>query len=611
MKTLSYTSRLIVLRLTFPLLLLSHALTMTAQNVTGYVKCGTAGVPGVAVSDGDTVVVTDDTGYYAFTSAKRNGYVFCSAPRGYEYQMAYSFRPRFWQALRYPNDPAAAESHDFTLKAASNDDYTLIVAADSHLANRNEDLTQFKDGFVARVKEEKREAPGRIYSIILGDLTWDNYWYARNYSLQDFVATCKSYSYNVPLFPVIGNHDYDGAVPAGDDCDFLAAAPWRKYICPTYYSFNLGRVHYVVLDDVYYINEDKGGDYAKGIVGSRNYTGRITDDQMRWLQQDLALQDPNEPLVIALHIPVWRVRLGSPFDTTEGLADNQSVTLSEMVREFKQVHIISGHLHTNMNPHPTSYRNIMEHNVAAICATFWWSGKFTGHHICQDGSPGGYSLWTVNGDDIKWKFHSIEKNGNLQMRLYDMNTVKEFFATDETALKMLDTYPSRTNYSNFAKNRVMVNVFAYDKDWKIEAYEGYENPKRRSATRIAEEDPFHTIAYDIPGVATWGHYTFGTGKTAHLFSIPTSSDTTSVTVRVTDSFGNLYVQTIKRPHPFNLDMESLQTDFDPIAYATGIKAPTDFPLNNEDIYDLSGRKIPHGTQPRGIHIVGGRKILRR
>lgn len=583
------------------LLIIGCSATMMAQNVQGYVRCGTTAMAGVAVSDGDTVVVTDSDGHYAFDSKKRNGYVFCSIPRGYEATLSDGFRPQFWHAFRSPYNTILTEYINFALKAVQNDDYTLIIGADSHLANRTDDLNQFKNGYMVRIREEKEAAPGRIYSMILGDLTWDNYWYQRNFNLQNFMNTCRDYKYPVPLFPVIGNHDNDGGVPAGENCDFLSSAPWRTIVCPNYYSFNLGRVHYVVLDDIFYKNENTGGSYNTGIVGSRNYNAYITEDQINWLRQDLALADPQEPLVLALHIPIWCVRKNTTFETYAGLSGDQSEEIAQMVKDFREVHIITGHTHYNVNAHPSNHRNIMEHNIAAICATWWWTGKLTNHQVCKDGSPGGYALWNVNGDCIKWKYHSIEKNGNLQMRIYDMNTVKEYFATNEDALKMHAGNSSRTQYGDFSRNTVLVNVFAYDNDWKVEAFEG---KRKRTVTRIVNEDPFHTIAYDVPRYAEANSYTvdFITCKTTHLFSFSTTSSISPVTVRVTDSFGNVYAQTVQRPHPFNLDMEALQIDESP----TGI-IPISPKVDYEGTYDLSGRRVT--SFKKGLFIRNGRKVL--
>lgn len=574
-----------------------------AQNLKGYVRMvNNVGVPGVVVSDGDSVTVTDEKGYYEMQSDKRNGYVFYSLPRGYEPALQDGFRPQFWAALRYPTMPALRESHNFTVTKRDNDNYTMILGADSHLARRTGDLKQFKEGFVARLKEEKTAAGSApIYSMILGDLAWDGYWYAQNYDLQDFMNSCKEYGYPMTLWPVIGNHDNDGATPAGEDCDFLASAPWRSIVSPNYYSFNLGRVHYVVLDDIFYKNVDTGGSYNKGIVGSRNYDNHITPEQFEWLKRDLSyIEDKTAPLVIALHIPVWLLTPTSPFAAFPFLIGSDSGMLAEIVKDFKNVHVVSGHTHYNLFSHPTSYTNIMEHNIAAICATWWWTGYLNGHHVCRDGSPGGYSLWQVEGDKLTWKYKSIEKNGDMQMRLYDMNTVKEYFSTDANAKKMLAKYTARTDYASVADNTVYVNIFAYDNDWKVEAFEG---ETRRVATRICDEDPFHSLCYDIPRVASSGGYTadFASTRTCHIFKIVTQSADTPVTVRVTDSFGNVYVQSIQRPMAFDLDLESRQV----IGDATSIRPVA--ADGRQHVYDLSGRRM---EKPRaGINIVNGRKIL--
>lgn len=47
------------------------------------------------------------------------------------------------------------------------------------------------------------------------------------------------------MYHAIGNHDHCHKY----ENDYEAEAEYRKYFGPTYYSFNIGKVHYVVLDD--------------------------------------------------------------------------------------------------------------------------------------------------------------------------------------------------------------------------------------------------------------------------------------------------------------------------------------------------------------------------
>ena len=233
------------------------AMAALAQNVTGTVTCGGTGVSGVAVSDGINVVTTDKQGRYALQTDKANGYVFISIPRGYTVDMADGFSPQFWQKLSDAK-VETAEVHNFKLTYSPADDYVMIIGADSHLARRIGDRKTYKNGYIASLKYEKEKAAERqlpTYSMILGDLTWDNFWYANKYTLRNFMNDQRKMHYPVPLFPVIGNHDNDPAVPHSANTDFLAAKLWRDVVCPNYYSYNLGKVHYVVLDNIVYQND--------------------------------------------------------------------------------------------------------------------------------------------------------------------------------------------------------------------------------------------------------------------------------------------------------------------------------------------------------------------
>lgn len=96
---------------------------------------------GVVVSDGTEVTVTDAAGIYELRSAKRWGYVFISVPSGYE-APADGVRPLFYQRLLGASH--VVERKDFTLtRVDGQDDFTLFLLGDMHLANRTGDAAQF------------------------------------------------------------------------------------------------------------------------------------------------------------------------------------------------------------------------------------------------------------------------------------------------------------------------------------------------------------------------------------------------------------------------------------------------------------------------------------
>ncbi|MBQ8097987.1 MAG: calcineurin-like phosphoesterase C-terminal domain-containing protein [Bacteroidaceae bacterium] len=522
-----------------------------AQNVTGRIVCGSKGVAGVAVSDGYELVLTDRDGRYALQSDKRNGYVFYTLPKGYEPEMKDGFSPQFWSRLFTP-DKNVKEVHDFCLRRVRNNKYNFLIGADTHLANRVEDLNQFQRWFIPNLEKERLAAKGRpVYTMLLGDLTWDIYWTQNSYNLHDFLETCKTMGYHLPLWPVIGNHDNDPSVPGGPETDFLSSAPWRDMISPNYYSFNLGKIHIVVLDDIYYKNEDTGGTYAQGVAGSRNYDGFITEEQLAWLRKDLSLiKDKKTPIIVALHIPV--TRLSNDFETvTDKMASHSTLRLLDELKAFRTVHVVSGHTHYNYTTHPREYPNTTEHNIAAVCATWWNTGHLTGSHLCKDGSPGGYSLWEVKGRKLRWQYHSMAENGHPQMRVYDMNAVRDFYLSDPAMKAIVKKYPERTNYGLVDDNLIYVNVFSYDDDWKVEIL---ENGRPLKVERIRDEDPAHTLAYDraIYQIKHKVGAGSATNRTLHLFKAQASEATTPVTVRVTDSFGQVYEENLQRPKAFHL-----------------------------------------------------------
>lgn len=526
------------------------------DNISGRITCDGTGVAGVTVSDGYELVTTDKDGRYSMSSNKRAGYVFYCLPSGYEPDT----EDNGWQvkihSLLTSADPEVSEVHDFVLKKTDNKNHILIVGADSHLAARNSDKSQFKSGFIKSVNDFRSANPdAKIYSTILGDLAWDQYWYANNYALPDFVNTMTTNKFPFMLFPVMGNHDNDGATPAGSECDHLAAVPFRRVMAPTYYSYNLGDVHYVVLDDIIYKNTYTAGkSYAEGIVGDRDYGRYYTDEQLEWLRRDLAtVVDKSTPVVVCFHIQNWALSTNGTFTVSANLENSASDKLAGILSDFSDVHLLSGHTHYNFHARPSKYPNIHENNVAGICATWWWTGKLVGRHICKDGSPGGYAVYTVNGKDISWKYRSSEDNSEPQMRIYDMNAVKAAYKTDQDIKAWLAYDKTQTNYGSIADNLVYVNVFNYDTDWKVEVFEG---DKPVEAKRISAQDPLHVICYEVPRYKAAKTVTadFVTNRTNHIFSVQTTTGTEPVTVRLTDSFGNVYTSTLQRPGVYSVDM---------------------------------------------------------
>ena len=502
------------------------------NNVYGVVACSGKGIPGVVVSDGFEVVKTDENGVYQFKSDKIHGYVFISVPSGYE-AVSEGVMPKFHQPLT--KKKSEVERVDFPLvEAPGQKEHTMLVFGDLHLANRTSDARQFSD-FTEDVNEYLAAYPGRkTYALTLGDMTWELYWVANKYSFDEYVRDINKIK-GIQVFNTIGNHDHDMAF-AGD---FDTVTKYKKSIAPTYYSFNIGDVHYIVLDDIQCTNTGAGD------AGSRQYNDFLVQEQLDWLKKDLSFVPTSTPLVITMHAPLYN-------DSDNGSLNN-SAELESLVQAYPVTHIWTGHTHKMYNVDKTRTKRTFEHNAGAVCATWWWTGHYTsGIHIAQDGAPGGYSIVDVDGTDFKWQFKSTYHDVNHQFRTYDRNcitlTADKFVASNKSAADKEKFEKAAGDWKEQSSgNYVYINVWNYDPEWTINVT---ENGKSLSVERVSDKDPLHLIAYNgkTPGGG------FGTSVTKHLFRVQASSATSTLDIKVTDRFGNVYTETMKRPKAFSFDI---------------------------------------------------------
>jgi len=254
----------------------------------------TTGKPlaGVAVSDGVFVTTTDDEGRYYLSSLKQRGYVFITVPSGYRAPVDRSI-PRFFRRLS--GSPQTYEQCSFVLAPEANRRHRMIVFTDTHLANRTNDIHQFENGFKADLRKQIAQAAAdgvSLYAMSLGDLTWDEYWYKNSYQPSHYRRQMANL--DIPIYNIPGNHDNDPYVAD----DFKSEDPWRENFGPTYYSFDIGDIHYIQLDDTLFANT--GG--TQGTIGNLSYTQGLTPDQFRWLEADLRHVPAGKTLFVGMHI---------------------------------------------------------------------------------------------------------------------------------------------------------------------------------------------------------------------------------------------------------------------------------------------------------------------
>ena len=501
-------------------------------NIYGMVSCDGVGVPGVVVSDGVEVTVTDEKGAYYLKSNEYHRTVFMSVPAGYE-AVSEGVLPKFHRVV--DGNSASVERADWNLVKVDNDDHIVYVIGDMHLANRTNDLNQFASFTDELNKQVYYNDSKRQYAITLGDMTWELYWYDNAYDLYSYVKTINESLSGLQIYHTIGNHDHDMAT-AGD---LTTVDAYKNAVAPTYYSFNIGDIHYIVLDNILCTNNG---------TGDRTYDSSLTQDQLTWLANDLKHVDKSKKLVVTMHAQMYN---------ENGKASMAFASELEKLCSGYETHVLSAHTHVIWNNDNLATKGIFHHNSGAICGTWWWTGSYTpGLGLCKDGSPAGYYVYNMNGTDIKWRLKPTGRDFSKSFRTYDRNSIvlsAAKFAPKANASNASSFESTASSWvSPDDKNYVYFNVFDYDPSWTIEVT---ENGNQLKYEKVKIKDPLHLAAYEAMRynananpTSSFKAYTID----SHMFRVQASSATSTIEFKITDRFGNVSTESMKRPKAFSI-----------------------------------------------------------
>ena len=516
-------------------------------TVYGIVSSAGVGVENVEVSDGAEVTVTNEKGIYQLKSAKKWGYVFISVPSGYEVPSV-GVLPQFHRALK--NSADVVERADFKLeKVDGQDSYKIFMLGDMHLANRTGDLGQFAQFTSDLTDYMTRHKGEKMYALTLGDMTWDLYWYSNSYYFPQYLNTVNSQIKNLQIFHTMGNHDNDFQTRS----DYDAAVKYVDQICPTYYSFNIGKVHYVVMDDIDCSSYDG--------TESRNYVKSLSAEQLDWLAKDLSHVAKTTPVVVAMHAQVF-------YPTTSGFKiDHDQVNTLRLfdILDGYTVRFVTGHTHKLFNVTPDAPivdgHNFREYNSGSVCASWWWSGNLTpGIHIGTDGTPGGYGIWDVTGTDFQCLYKSTGWPEEYQFRSYDLNNVHFSMADvplmpSDISASVKNAYMQYVNaYPQNNDNEVLINIWNWNSDWTLSVVD--ENRKTLPYTEVWAYDPLHIAALSVKRFNNAGLKStpsFITDKFTHFFKVKADDADTDLVITVKDEFGNEWTENMQRPKAFSTD----------------------------------------------------------
>ena len=468
-----------------------------SSNVAGLIKDSSTGmgIPGVAVSDGYSVVVTDANGVYQMQRDSRSRKVYYTTPAAYKINLdPGSHLPSFYSTGIF--EPSGRYRADFTLEPLDSPEteFTLFMIGDPQCYQTSE-VNRYTKETVKDIKATAASYPN-VYCVTLGDITFDStgLWDEMVMSMSNVQQAGSRY---IPFFQTIGNHDHNSLESdTGDDADddYRAVRKYVEKFGPTDYSFDRGNAHIIVMDDIM-VKSLKSSGKPNGYTWQ--YDGGFTADQYAWIQQDLAnVADKGNKLgMLCLHIP-FRGGSYSGGGANVNRYDAYYDEFLELMRDFKEFHIMIGHthyqqnyLHTSKTCQDGSY--IYEHVHGAACGA-WWAAD------CNlMGSPNGYTIYTVNGNNVtNWKMKGANHPENYQLRVYDGN---QYYSGSYLNTHWYEErYDVRSvadmNVIGFpeAQNSFVVEVFNDDKaNWTVEFWQ--DGVKKGNFVRRADSG-YHNVA---------------------------------------------------------------------------------------------------------------------
>lgn len=387
----------------------------TAYNVSGTVKDNAGkGIGGVVISDGYKCWKTKNDGTYYIMANSKARTISVTVPAGYEIPMSDGL-PAFYKRVTIPTDGSKLENQDFVLTARSSvpERFTIIAIADAHVSDAS-DRTKFQTSISDITNTAKAlgtgipvgtpaNAPaGEVIAIALGDQLTNNMGMSDNV-IADFKTIKDKSGNSVPVFFTIGNHDHDSA----QSDDYSCEASFVSKFGPTNYSFDIGKAHIVVMDDLIATGTGTAGETPTCREG-------FTNEQVAWLMDDISKVSGSTGKIgiLCVHAP-----LSSASGGDQG---TQSSIMSAFKNNFKNVHVLSGHTHCLKNNlyrgwAAKSGRPIYEHTLQSL-AGYWWEADVS----YNEASPSGYGVMTFDQNDIYAEYNKVTKEAaSFQMRNYD------------------------------------------------------------------------------------------------------------------------------------------------------------------------------------------------
>jgi hypothetical protein len=337
-------------------------------------------------------------------------------------------------------------------KSTPEENFDIIVIGDPQTAN-SEEIGFFRDNIVAGLMG----TDARFY-LALGDILYNDL------SLYNQMHQVVG-QIGIPVHHVIGNHDMNFQVP-----DHIhEAETFKRFHGPDYYSFNYGKVHFVILNSIKY----NGWNQKENKAG--RYTGYLHDKQLTWLKNDLAFVPQDHLVVFAMHIPVFSELY--PQDDYSQITNRPE--FFRILENRQYLLALAGHMHfvdyLEFTPvHGWHGKAIFPSLTAGAGCGTWWHGPKNPHGIpfglCTDGAPNGYFCFSFTGNKYRYKFCPAAPSAGMQMRI--------------------NSPIGTLSFQDFKEGKISVNVNVFTGTPQTTVAFSLDNGLEINMERMVMKDPF-------------------------------------------------------------------------------------------------------------------------
>ena len=354
----------------------------------------------VKISNGKEIVLTDENGRYELPVGNDSA-VFVIKPSGFTTPLDENKLPKFYYLhkpdgspqLKYPGVKPTGplpQSIDFPLyKQSEPEDFKILLFGDPQPRNHNE-VDYITRDVVTELIGDKSS-----FGVTLGDIAFDN--------LETFETLNQSIALiGIPWYNVIGNHDLNLDAKSRANINETFEATYG----PSYYSFDYGQVHFVVLDNI---------DWAvpSNRIPRYHFKSKFGQRQLEFLKTDLEMIPKDQMLVLLMHVPII------------GTADKAEVF--KLIQDRPYSVSISGHTHDHrhlfLGPEDGFNGKQKHHHIVNVAVSgSWWSGAKNDngipHTTMPDGGPNGYSIMNFSKDGYKLDYKAAGAPASEQMRIF-------------------------------------------------------------------------------------------------------------------------------------------------------------------------------------------------